>query len=271
VVGNEEVFAAGFDPLDRPLQLVGEGGDDEVFLVGADLDAEAAANLRSDDADLIRAQPEGAGDVVAVPVRCLGRGPDGDATGQRIGGGGDAARLHGHAGDSLRADALLGDDGSVAERRLDFAVVAIPAGADVVSDQVGIELGGIGLHRRFGSDCGRQRFVGDVDRVARVLGLVAGPGDDGGDRFADEANAVAGDRPGRWGRDVVVRTFVLLALLAGAAFAAAAFERTAVLGQLVAGDDGDDAGHRQRGRGVDAGDRGVRVGAADEGDVQHAG
>ena len=99
---------------------------DEVFLVGADLDAETAANLRRDRAHPRRRQTERVGDAVAVPVRRLGRRPDGDAVDQRIGRRHHRARLHRHPRKALRADARLGHDRGIGKRRVDIAVIAIP-------------------------------------------------------------------------------------------------------------------------------------------------
>src|SRR5690606_32289601 len=51
VAGGEHVLGAGFDPFHRTAQFPGDGGDEVVLVVGADLLAEAAADLRRDAAN----------------------------------------------------------------------------------------------------------------------------------------------------------------------------------------------------------------------------
>ena len=115
-----------------------------------------------------------------------------------------------------------------------------------------------------------EHLVVDLDRLGGILGLVAGLGDDGGDRFTDPAHRVARDRPDR--RRFLGLLFPLLVVrfFAAAALARGAGERTAVLSQLLAGDHRDDARHRLRRGRVNRPDPGVGVRAAHDRHVRHA-
>jgi hypothetical protein len=52
------------------MEVQGQRGENEVFLVRADLDPEAAPDFRSDDANLAVCQPERRRERVPVPVPC---------------------------------------------------------------------------------------------------------------------------------------------------------------------------------------------------------
>ena len=110
----------------------------------------------------------------------------------------------------------------------------------------------IGLERFEGVDDDLERLVVDLDLEHRVGGGVAVGGDDRGD-FLSVVD------------DFFDRQYHLLI----------AHQRRHP-GQpggieVLAGDDGHDAGHRQRFRGVDVQDLGVRVRAAHDVEVEHAG
>ena len=103
---------------------------------------------------------------------------------------------------------------------------------------------------------GGERIVLDDDAVEGVLRLVAGQGDDGGDRLADEAHGLVRQRaPRRRGRGLAIGTLEDVEdrdrLHAG-------------LDEIGAGEDGDDAGHRQRLSGIDGDDPRMGVGRAQE-------
>ena len=107
---------------------------------------------------------------------------------------------------------------------------------------------------------GRQDFVLDLDRRGGVLRQIAVFGDHRGDRLADMAHLVAGKNEG--GR--VFRNLVGLEP-----------QRHPRLGdmgtEIGAGIDRMHPLQPRRGGTIDALDPGMRVGAADEGRVQHAG
>ena len=99
-----------------------------------------------------------------------------------------------------------------------------------------------------------ERLVLDDDELGRIARPLACVGDDGSDRLADEANAPDRKRvvlhmPAGWCRDLE--------------------ERVGLERDLVAGQRAVDAGQLERGRDVDGGDPGVRVGRTDEVDETH--
>ena len=195
VVGGQEVLAARLDPLDRPLQHERQRRGDEVLVIGAELAAEAAADFRRDGAHLVLTQTEGAGDLVAEPVRPLVRGPDGEAARDRVG-----------RGDGCRAVSIgigMATRGADLGLHLDWRALASAASTSpwtvswrtlMLFLTVVVELGSARLPRLVGIDDGLQRFVIDLDRGGGVCGLRLARGDHRGDRLADVAHLV----PRQW-------------------------------------------------------------------------
>src|SRR5215217_6352240 len=140
VIGGQEVLAARLDPLHRPVQLERQCRGDKVLVIGAELAAEAAAHFRRDGTDLVLTQTEGAGDLVAEAMWTLVRGPDGEATRDRVGCGEDSPRLHRHGMATRGANLGLHLHWRRLERGIDIAVNRFLADTDVVLDVV-IELG----------------------------------------------------------------------------------------------------------------------------------
>src|SRR5581483_10316672 len=93
------------------------------------------------------------------------------------------------------------------------------------------------------------------DQLASVLGERAGAGDHGDDRLTDEANLVRGQQPAGHRLDVV---------------AGDRGDERGDVGQVLSGEHRDHTVEGPGRLGIDPDDAGVRVGAADEGDVQHA-
>ncbi len=84
VVRGQEVLAAGFDPLDRAIQLHGRRDDRPILGIDTELGAKAAADFGSNHAHLVLGEPEGARNLVAISVRALVRNPDGCPPSDRI-------------------------------------------------------------------------------------------------------------------------------------------------------------------------------------------
>jgi hypothetical protein len=90
-----EVLAAGLVPPHRPLETVGEGGDDHLLGVHAPFRPEAAADGRRPHPHVRLVEAEGVADVVAHPEHRLGAHPHLDGVGA-VGLGHHPVVLHGH-------------------------------------------------------------------------------------------------------------------------------------------------------------------------------
>ena len=239
---------------DHARRTPGEGDDDpEVGLDGhVLLAAEAAADVRGDQPHLVVGELEDPGDVAEV-LDHLGRGADRD---HPVGVAPGDARLGLEVGvvDELGLVLALDHRVGARQRRLDLALLELPVGEQVAAL---VELGGVGVERVLGVVDHRQRLVVDLDQVdggeRRVLGL----GGDERDRLA----VVADDLVGEHVRACLQRPD--LERLPGDV------DPDGVAGNVGRRVDGDDAVEALGGRGVDAGEPGVRVVGALEPRVQH--
>ena len=190
--------------------------------------------------------------MVAGTVRALARDPDRHVAATGIPARDRAAGLHRHRDVALLADRVGDDVGRGVERRAQRGVVGRRGGAGHVGVELVVHQLVVVVDREPQVDRPRARFVLDVDQLARVLGERPALGDDEDDRVADEAHDAARHRTApEWAR--------VQGRLVG--------RRREIVERV----DGDDPGHRRGFGGVDAGDRGARMRAADERDVQHAG
>ncbi len=254
-VGDEALDPVG-DELDRPLEQLRQRHRRHLVGVGVHLDAERAADVLGDDADLMLFQRQMLGEQVLHHVRRLRALIDGQARVARIPVGDDGARLVGDAG--VAAEHECGLDHRVG---LGEALVGIARGvhaleAEIVADRR-MDHRRLRIERGFRIGDRRQFLVVDRDQLAAVLGFGAAPRDHGADRFAGPAGAVDGD-------GVLRRRFEALEMREHAD------PGRDDLGQFRAGDHGDDAGRFLGGGGVDALDPGVRVRRAHERDMRHA-
>ena len=253
--GRHQVLAAVLDPLHRLAGHDRPHDGQDVARVDADLAAEPAADVRGDDLDLVLGDAGHQRVDGAVRVRCLVGRPDGELAGHRVHVGDRAAGLH-RRGVHARVEHLLGDHdvrrgehlvGEVLVAGLPVEDVVVRLALDVVADDRGALVERLlGVHDR------RQRLVVDLDEVERVARGVLVLGDDEGDLLALEAHLVGGEhrldvhRQRRHPREV----------------------------QRLEGGTGDDRlhlRHRLGLGGVDRPDPGVRIGAAQDRGVQHAG
>ena len=151
------------------------------------------------------------------------------------------------------------DDGRVREVLLDAALaLELPRVAAVRLDVVVDERRAVG-ERRLRIGHGRQRLVLDLDELGGVLGRGAAGRDDDRDAVADVARLVRRERQ-------VQRRLRVLGRQPRARQAA-----VPLLGEVVAGPGGDHVRVRKGRRDVDAADARVRVRAAHDGEVDHAG
>ena len=93
VAVGEEMLGALRHPVHRLAQLLGRDGGQRIFAIGKQLGAEAAADIRRDDAHLVRRKPHHlAADDVADDVRALAAERERVALAVEFGD--DAARIH---------------------------------------------------------------------------------------------------------------------------------------------------------------------------------
>jgi hypothetical protein len=250
-VGEEALRTLG-RPFHRPPDLLRRPDAHRLFGVDEDLGAEAAADVRRDDAQLVlRRDADEGRQHEARDMRVLARRVERERVRARVVIADRSARLHG-VGDEPVVDEIelrhmpgareggIGR-GLVAEMPLVAGVVA----RDIVDD-------GRALGQRVGhADRRRQHVVIDDDRLARVFRLRVGVGDDDADMVADIAHLALRQR--RMAARLHRRAVLVVD------HPAADQPADLVGGEIVAGQHGQHAGLGQRRRRVDSLDRGVRV------------
>src|SRR5216117_1336619 len=191
-----------------------------------------------------------------VDVGVLRGHPEREVAGGRVEAGHARARLHGVGHEALVDDPFLDDDRRARDRRVHGRRIAdLPLEGDVRRRHL-VDLGGAPVGRLGGGGDGgpdlpvHLQLLGGVQR--RVLAL----GDDDGDGITDVAHGVDGERRVR--RHLEVRQ------------QPAARQRVHP-GEVLAGEDRDHAGVRLRLGDVDLADLRVRVWAAHERRIGHAG
>jgi hypothetical protein len=251
------VLAPRLHPLDRPTDLLGQGGHEHVLVVEVDLRAEAAADVERDAAHLRLRDPEyECRHQQAHDVRVLRGHPDRVLARRRLVRGRSAANLYRGRDQPLVDEPLLHDDLRFGQRLVGrLCVTDRPVHRDVAGCVL------VQLDRTFGGclldvDDDVERLPVDVDQLERVLGRVLALGHDCGDAGACKRDAIDLERPRRV--DEVL----------DAARLPRARQRGQVL-EVLAGEDGDYARRRCRLRRVDALDAGVRVGRAQDRHVGH--
>ncbi len=255
-----KVRAEGFQPvgdeLDRPAEKQRERHCRQLVAVGVDLQTEAAAHVRRDDAHLRLGQPEVPRQYPLRHVRHLRRLPDRELALGGIEIGEERPRLQRDGGMPRSA-----------KRRLDHAVGPRESGVHAagihhaLEAQVAAELrmdnrrGGVesGLDIRYGG----QFLPLDGEPLNGIFRLRAGVRGHGGHRLALPAGHVDRQRVLRGGAHAGdVREY--------------AHVRLAQRGHVPAGDHARDAGRGRRCGDVDARDARVGMGAPQERRVQHA-
>ena len=254
VAGGEHCLGAFLDPLDRRADRVRGGSGDELLRIGVQLRAEPAAHVGRDGPHLGLAHTADDRQERAQEVRHLGGAVDGELVGGRVPVGNHPSGLDRDVNQPLVSDGVLDDDIGPRERVVDVVGLVCEHEPDIRVELV-VDRGSPLGERLLRRDDRRQRVVGDLDHRGRVGGRVPVGRDDGGDGLARMPHAALRERrPHRV--DHVARR-VRCARHAGREL------------QVVAGEDGGDARHRLRLRRVDAGDVGVRVGAAHDRHVLH--
>ena len=261
---GRQVLDAVLDPFHR--QPGDDGGDDgaDIARIGADLVAEAAADIGRDDVDLVLGDLGDQRAHGADDVRRLEGAPQRQLALDLVEGGDALAGLE-RAGVHARiGDHLLDLDVGLVEGGVGrglFAglpvedvvvVLARPVRAFLLVLDVLADEGRVGVHRLHRIDVAGQPLVFDLDRVGAVGGGVAVGGDDEGDLLVLEQHLavgqhhlhVAGERRHPGEVDAL---------------------------EFLGGEHGEHARHLQRLGRVDLLDAGVGMRRAVEIAVQHAG
>ena len=261
--GGGEVLDPVLDPFDRkPGHDRGDRGAD-VARIGADLVAEAAADVGRDDVDLLLGNARDQRDDRADDMGRLERAVDRQVAGDLVEAADALAGLERAGVDALIAQQVLGRDlglheGDVGQLPVaDLPVedvvgmVARPVGAVfLVLDVLAQDRGAL-IHRLERVDEHGKRFILDLDQVRGVGGDVAVGRDDEGDLLILEQDLAVGEHHLHVARERrhpgEIDAF-----------------------QVLGGQNGDDAGHGLGLGGVDLDDARVGVARAMEVAVQHA-
>ncbi len=251
--GARQVLGSRLDPLHRPpeLQRADDGAD--VPGIHRHLVAEAAADVRRDDSDLVLGDAGDDGDGSSIDVGRL-RGHVEREPSHRVELGDTAARLEWRRVAARKPDPLFDDFVRGGKRLCRLVLVADLPVVDVIGLRltIGAEQHLV-LLRNEGIGDDRQRLVLHLHRLGAVSGGSA--------------------RLRKHRRHFLVLEQHLADCQDHLLVVAVERRQPAEPGRLeiLAGDDGFHAGHRQRGRAVDIDDLRVRVGAAHDRHVQHAG
>ena len=167
------------------------GPCDQQFLgIDRQLGPEAAADFGGDHPDRGLGQAEEGRNLVADAVRNLCRRPDCDRRLPAVGDGNHAARLDGHAGQTLVANASPHDTVGTRKRRLDITPDPGRFIGDIRSKALVDKRGArVGRYQRVGDD--RTRVELDRDEIGRVARLLPRFRDDEADQVAAEAHPIA--------------------------------------------------------------------------------
>jgi len=253
------MLAPVLDPFDRPLQDERRRGQRYLFRIQQEFGAEAAAHVGRHHAQLILVEPQQLHERGACLVRKLGRGPQREPVLIAVVGGKRAASL-----ERMRAAAMLLEVDARAMTRASKCCLCVAVGLLELDQQVACfcRMRARGARSQGGAAIGhgRQRLIIDVNKSSGVLGAVARLRNYDRNRLADECDLVAGEhKRGDIGRKL------------GGAEA----EREPLLREQRF-----EIGERKQRADVrvcfgcariDAPDAGVRVRAAHEGRLQHAG
>ena len=253
-VGDEALDPVG-DEFHRPLEQLRQRHRRHLVGVGVHLDAERAADILGDDADLVLLQAEMQGEQVLHHVRRLRALVHGQALIARAPVGDDRARLVGDAGVAAEHEGGLHHSVGLGERLVGVAHGQRALETKIVVDR-GMDHRRARIERGFRIGNRRKLLVSHFHQSAGVLGLRSACCHHGADRLAGPAGAV--DRDG-----VLRRRFQALQM------GEHADPRRDDLGQFRAGDDRDHARRLFRRGRVDRYDPGVGMRRAHKRHMRH--
>ena len=242
---RQELFRAIGGPFDRPVDLAGRPDADRLLGIDIDLRAEAPADIRRDHPELVlwRDADEG-GKHQTRDMRVLARRIERQLIIADIVVANRRPRLHGIGHQAIVDDVELGDVARPGEGGIRRGLVADVPVEDGIAGRLLMHLRrALGL-RPAGLRIGGEHLVVDHDRLGRVLGLRQGLGDHHGDMVADIANLAL--RQHRMGTGAHRRAVLRMDH-------PAADEPSHLVGRdILAGEDGDHAGHGPGLGGIDA-------------------
>jgi hypothetical protein len=195
---GKELVRARCPPFDRPAETPCGDGRHRIFGVKIRLETEPAADIRHQDAYLLRRRPQHAvGQLLAQSRGRLRDRAQGEALARRIVFGKCRARFERIRYQPVVDDPQADDMRCARKGRIRRRCVAEPSIGHDIAGRARPQL------RRIGRGCGihcddrRQQFVFDGDALGRVLGLGLAFSQHRSDRVADEPHAAAGERETR--------------------------------------------------------------------------
>ena len=220
------------------------------------LDAERAADVLGNDADLVLFECKMLGEQVLHHVRRLRALIDREPRLARIPIGDDGARLVGDAGMAAEHKCRLDHGVGLGKSLVWLTGIEHALEGEIVA-KLAMDDRRLGVERRFRIGHAGQRFVVHVDQRASVFGFGAAARHDSAHRLALPAGAIDGD-------GVLRRRFDALEM------GEHADPRRNHFGELGARDDRNHTGGALRFRRFDIFDAGMRVRRAHESDMHHA-
>ena len=249
---RQERFRSLRRPFDRPVDLLGRPRANRLLGIDEDLRAEAAADVRSDHAQLVfRRESDERREDEPRDMRVLARRVERDRIGSGVVFADRGARLHRIRDQPVVYEVELGHVRSPGKGRIGGSLVAhVPIEHGIVWRRVvDLRLTGIGGGR--GVDGGRQLAIVDNYLLRRFARLCISIGDHDGDMVADVANFALSER--RMSAGLHRRSVLRMDH-------PAADEAADLVGRdVVAGEDCNHAGRFQGGGSVDLLDRRMRV------------
>ena len=191
-----KMLAAVFDPFDRAAQPQAGGRNRDFLRIQHELGAEAAADIRRHDANVVLVEPQQPHQEGAHLVGELGRRPQRQPVLVGVIDRDGAAAFH-----RMRAAAVLLEADARAmrrarKRRRDIAV-SLAEFDEQVAGLAAMRQRRARAQRRAAIGNRRQRLVIDIDQSGRVLGDGARLRDHDRDSLADEDDFVLGENEGR--------------------------------------------------------------------------
>jgi hypothetical protein len=258
VGGGDVVLRPRLGPLHRLAETPRQRERERLLGVDVELGAEAAADVRGDDADLAVGDAADQGEQVAHEVGHLRGRVDGERAAHRLRDDHDRSGLHRRGQHALLQVPPLDHHVGLREGPLDVADGQWPGvavvGAQLLVHQWGARFeGGLDVHDR------RQLLVVDLYEPERLVGRARVGRQHDGNSVADVVDLAPRQRR-------VVGDLDVLRDRPPARQADRELAR-----QVLAGEDGHDAGPRAGGARVDTPDPGVRERAPDDRHVERAG
>ena len=253
------MLAPVLDPLDRLAVHLRRERNDRLFGIEDELGAEAAANIRRDDAQLVLVAAEQAAENALARMRRLRGAPHGEQVAHRIESRHHTAAFHRLRDAAMLPVAFAKDMRGLREGRVAIAVSHVEFGRDIVR-RAAMGERRVGAHGVAAVADDRQRIVIDHDERGRVFRNVAAVRDDRGDRLAHMHHF-------RIGQHGTMQFLPIGGARQGDAQKPVGEMRRDVLHRQ----DGVNARDLERRALVDAEDLRMRMRAAHESDVPHAG